>query len=272
MNIAITGSSGFLGKHLLMRLNKDQKLKVDLWNKKKMDLFNPETLKNFLQKKDTVVHLAGANKNESTKDIVKVNILGTKKLLEGISRYCPGARLIFASSFQVYDENVFGISKLVAEELIRDYVFYGLIKEALILRFSNIYGPGCLPFHNSVLSTFAYLIKNGKEIVINGNGKQSRDFLFIDDAVRAIEETINLDIKSSFEIFDVCSGRLISINQIVKILGRFSDKKVIIRYNEQNQETKVIGGMHKDAETLPSWQPSVALDEGLKKLMATYEN
>lgn len=267
MNIAITGATGFVGKNLIDKLRLTG-FRFSRFDRKKSNLFKQDTLEEFLKDKNTVIHLAGINRDGRIKDIIKTNILGTKKLLDAVVRYCPNAKFIFASSFQVYDEDdIFGLSKWVAEELIKDYVDSGLIKKALILRFSNIYGIGGMPFRNSVVSTFTYLIKSGKEIVINGTGEQTRDFLYIDDAIEVISKAITFDIKKGYEIIDVCSGRLTSINELVKTLEKFSDKKVLIRYNKQNQKTKKMVKSAQKAVKLLGWRSLVALEEGLKKLM-----
>lgn len=267
MKIAITGATGFVGKNLTNKLGLT-KFRFSVFDGKKHNLFRPNTLKGFLKDRHTVIHLAGINRDGKVRDIIKTNILGTKKLLDAVARYCPKAKFIFASSFQVYHkDDIFGLSKWAAEELIKDYVDSGLIRKALILRFSNIYGIGGRSFRNSVVSTFAYLIKSGKEIVINGTGEQTRDFLYIDDAIKAISKAIVFDTKEGFEIIDVCSGILTSINGLVKTLEKFSDKKVLIRYNEQNQKTKKLVKNYQKAVKLLGWHPLVTLEEGLKKLM-----
>lgn len=265
MNIAITGSSGFLGGHLLRKL--DNKFKINVFDRTKHDFFKEESLRQFLGKADVVVHLAGVNKDGLLKDIIRINVLGTKKLLDAIGKVCPDAKFIFASSFQVYDkEDIFGISKWAAEQLIADYVENKLLKKAIILRFSNIYGPEMKPFKNSVLATFTYLIKNGKEVVINGTGKQTRDFLFVDDAVDAIIKAIERNPRG-LETFDICTGNLTSINQLVQTITGILDVKVSIRYNRISQSVKKIKKDYKKAGRMLDWRPRLLLDEGLGKIL-----
>lgn len=267
MNIAITGATGFVGTNLTAKL-KLSKFRTSIFDGKENNLFRLGTLEDFLRGKDVVIHLAGINKDGKVKDIIKTNILGTKKLLDAISIYCPDAQLIFASSFQVYhNDDIFGLSKWAAEELIKDYVDSGLIKRALILRFSNIYGIGGTPFRNSVISTFAYLIKSGKEIVINGTGEQTRDFIYVNDAIRAISKAMAFDIKKGYQVIDVCSGRLTSINELVNILEKFSDKKALIRYNDFHERSKKVVRNYRKAARLLGWKPLITLKKGLRKLM-----
>lgn len=266
MKIAVTGANGFIGTNLIKRL-KSLGLDYSVFDRAENNIFKPETLKNFLKGADAVTHLAAIH--YGVKEIIGVNILGTKRLLDAVSEYCPKAKLVFASSFCVYDENdIFGLSKLTAEELIRDYVSYGLIKNAVVLRFSNIYGPGCKPFKNSVVSTFAFQIKNGKEIMINGTGKQKRDFLYIEDAVSAIEKVLSINIKKGFNVFDVSSKKFTSLNQIIKIMQAKSHKKTAVRYNGQIQEAKAPVKKHLDARDLPDWKSLTSLNKGLERLMS----
>ncbi|MBI3103850.1 NAD(P)-dependent oxidoreductase [Candidatus Daviesbacteria bacterium] len=264
--VIITGATGFIGKNLVENLNSKNFI-VSIFDRKKHDLFQINSLKDLLKGQDVIVHLAGVNKDGSLKDILRVNILGTKKLLDAALKYCPNAKFIFASSSQVYDEDdVSGLSKLIAEELIKDYVKNKLLKGAIILRFSNIFGKGSKPFTNSALSTFAYLIKEGREITINGIGEQTRDFLYIDDAINAIIRAIDFDPKG-IETFDICTGKLTSINQLIQKLMQILKIKVPIRYNRGNQSIKKVLKNYQKAKKILGWQPVILLEEGLRQFI-----
>lgn len=267
MNIAITGATGFLGKYLCKRLQKE-KIYFETFNKNIHNLFNPSSLKTLILDKNVVIHLAGCNRGDDISELMKVNILGTKGLLDAMAKYSQNARLIFASSSQVYlKRSIYGGSKKKAEEIIEQYVKNHLIENACILRFTNLYGAGGKPFYNSVVATFIHLIKKGKEIIINGDGNQTIDFLYVEDAVDAIIKAAKTDLKSSFEIFDICSGKQTSINKAIRILLKSSGKKIKLQYNNLQRDQKRFIKSYKKAKKFLGWQPETSLDEGLKLTM-----
>lgn len=267
MNIAITGSSGFLGGYLIEEL-RSRKIKVDIFNHKKHSFFDIESLKDLVESKDVIIHLAGVNRDDDFRNIVKVNVLGTKNLLDATSRYCPNAKIIFSSSFQAYLKNsTYGVSKKAAEELIENYS--NSFKTSVILRFSNLYGVGGKPFYNSVIATFVYQIKKNQPIVINGDGTQRRDYLHVTDAAKAIIDAIKYNSKK-VEYFDICSGKLTSINEILDFLHIYSFKPIKIHYNKKaGAEDWNLRKSYSKAKKLLGWQPEVSIGDGLKELMNT---
>lgn len=266
IRVAITGSSGFFGSHLVTSLKKKD-FNVTIFDRKKNNLLNQASLKNFLKDQDVVVHLAGVHYG-TVKDIIKVNIIGTKELLDGVSKYCPNAKFIFISSFRSFNENdLFGMTKWVGSELVQDYVNRSLIKKAVILRFSSIYGPGSKPFGNSAIATFAYLIKQGKEVNIDGDGKQVRDFLFIEDAVNAVIKSIEFKLDKGVEIFDICSEKLVAINDVIRILTKFSSQKIIVKYKVLNKSLPQVSKNFQKAKKILGWSPRISLEDGLREIM-----
>lgn len=267
MKIAVTGAHGFLGKAVLKKL-RAKKISYSILDRKKHDLFDPKTLKKLVRGKKAVIHLAGANRAENI-EIGKTNTLGTLSLLEAISQYAPKARVIFSSSFQVYlNENIYGISKKHSEDLISHYASKMGIK-ATIFRISNIYGPGGKPFYNSVIATLNHLIKTGQPLKINGDGFQTRDFIFVEDVADAIVRAILIKKQKPFEIFDICSGKETALNEVLQLIKELSGKNFTVEYNRKIKEipwpTK--GKNFKLAKEILKWQPVTSLKEGLKKLV-----
>lgn len=261
MNIGITGASGFLGRHLTKEL-KRQKLIFSVFDRKEHSLFNVASLKNFVSGNDVIVHLAGVNKDGDLEDMLRVNILGTKTLLDAIVAYNKNIKLIFASSFSVYQEHdIFGLTKKIAEELISEYSEKHKFK-SIILRYSNIYGLGARPFTNSALTTFAHLVKKGEPITLHGDGTQERDYLYVDDAICALLTSFQCDPKTT-ETYDVCLGNKTSLNELLTIISKISKKTVVIN-KEKNPLHQTLYNYPEKLRYISNWHPEVSLEEGLE--------
>lgn len=267
IKVAIAGANGFLGTHLVSTLRQKKNFQLSLFDFKKHSLFKTETLKNFLSDKEAIIHLAGANR-DSNYNLVKVNTLGTLGLLEAASQYSPKAKVIFSSSFQAYSaSSIYGLSKKFAEDLIKSYSQNSPLK-GIIFRIANIYGPGAKPFYNSVIATFIQQIKKDEPLTINGDGKQKRDYVYVEDVVTAIIKAVFYEPKEEVETFNLCSSKLTSLNEIIKILKEFSPKKIRVRYNKgyQGFEWSIKKDYQKTAKYL-DWQPKVTIKKGLEKTL-----
>ena len=216
---------------------------------------------------DNVIHLAGVNRDDDFTNIIKVNVLGTKGILDGMLAYAPTAKIIFASSFQAYlQQNIYGASKKIAEEFIENYVQQKNLK-AVVLRFTNMYGPGCKPYYNSAIATFVYQAKRGEPIIINGNGRQKRDYLYVADGVDAIYKAIIYKPQKIIYL-DICSGKKTSLNEILRLLQKHSLKKIIVRYNKKAKSDD--WGLNKNyqkAKNILGFVPKISIAKGLRILM-----
>lgn len=264
IKIAVTGSNGFLGKYLIDALRQKEDLKLVLFDKTKNSLFNCSTLESFLTGVSTVIHLAGANR-DSDFNLIKINTLGTMGLLKGMLTYAPNAKLIFSSSFQAKGKSIYGLSKAYAEKSIEQVCSESSIK-GIILRISNIYGKGAKPFYNSAIATFINQIREGKRLLINGDGNQKRDYVYVQDAVDAIVKSISFNPSSTSEHFDICSGEMTSINDIIEILKKLFSQKIEVEYNKKSlvREEEFTGSPSKAKKSL-SWIPRISMEEGLRQ-------
>jgi len=281
LRIAVTGGNGFLGGQLVRTLQ-ERGIKPLLFDSNRNSLFEIDRLKDFVEGKDLIYHLAGANRDTDF-NLIKVNTLGTMGLLEAMVKYGKkGARIILSSSFQVYspskegcfvDEDkitkpisVYGISKLAAENLIENYCRVKGIK-GIIFRFSNLYGKGGRPYYNSVVATFLHLIREGKPLVVNGTGGQKKDFLFVGDAVEAMLKILNYTPKTS-EVFNICSGELISLNEIIDVFRKVAmGKEINVNYNSEiKEESGFLKGNYKKALEVLGWSPKAEFKTEIKKI------
>lgn len=261
-HIAVIGADGFVGSHMIMRLQHERTSFV-LFDKRKHSLFDPRSLGSLLKGVSTVLHFAGANRS-SEYELFHTNSIGTLGLLEGMKQYCPNARIIFASSSQVYSETSYGTSKRLAEGMIEWYTKLTSIKGA-VFRISNIYGPGCRPFYNSVIATFCHLAKNNQVIEIHGDGKQTRDYIYVDDVIDAVWKSIVCKPKKSFDVFDICSGKKASINTVVRTIKSVFSGVLHVHYNKTASHEEKVGNItNKKAQSQLGWRPKTTLEQGLK--------
>ena len=178
-------------------------------------------LREFAKKTDVVFHLAGVNRG-TEEEITAGNILWTYRLAEACKSVKPSPRVIFASSSHIYrpmnrplketdkpkPESLYGFAKLSSEEILRAS---GL--NCTILRLSNVYGPGCRPYYNSVIATFCHRALTKELLTINGDGSQGRDFVYVDDVVRAF--LLAGQQQSKTKTFNVSSGKIISLKNVL---------------------------------------------------------
>jgi len=171
------------------------------------DIRDPETCEKCCQNIDVIIHLA-ANTGvpQSVEDPrldMESNVIGTFNMLEG-ARKNGVKRFVFASSGAPAGEVVppiheelpphpvspYGASKLAGEGYCSAYYkTFGI--ETVALRFSNVYGPGS-SHKSSVVAKFIKQALNGETLVIYGDGTQTRDFIYIDDLINAIQKSATL--------------------------------------------------------------------------------
>lgn len=288
MKIALTGSSGFIGSALTNFLSENKDIILHSFDKNKYSLTKADSLKEFVIDKDIIIHLAGITQTKNSADFAIVNAEYTHNLLEAISLYGKNhVKLIFLSSFAVYEEltiptlldedttktiprNEYGMSKLLAEKYI---TFYSQKKQinAYILRLANVYGPGMKETTRSVIYNCITNIQTHTPIAINGNGKQMRDFIYIDDIIQAITKCIN-DKTHNFLIVNICSSQETEVIKIVKDIESILGKNAILHFNKANKEKGYWIGNNKKALKELGFKAQITLDDGLKKTIQWYKN
>jgi UDP-glucose 4-epimerase len=241
-----------------------------------------------IEKFDAVFHLAAQmDVRKSVEDPAfdaDVNVLGTLNLLQNCVR--SGAKkVVFASTGgAVYGEqevfpceenhptrpvSPYGITKLCVEK----YLFYFATEFGLkyvALRFANVYGPRQNPHGEAgVVAIFTSKLLSGGQPVINGDGKQTRDYVYVGDVVQANLKALEYPQNDSF---NVGTGIETDVNRIFGILNRWTGGRAQENHGPGKpgeQKRSVIS--YKRAKIKMNWEPKVALEQGLKQTVEFFK-
>jgi UDP-glucose 4-epimerase len=304
MKVLVTGGAGFIGSHVVDRLimeGHDAVIVDNLVTGKrrninraarfyKMDIQSWRLERVFRNERPNVVmHLAAQmdvrKSVENPMFDAQVNVLGTLNVLQQAVKH--GARkVIFSSSGgAIYGEqeiypapethvtkplSPYGLSKLCGEQYLSYYQrISGL--QAVSLRYANVYGPRQDPEGEAgVVAIFIQKMLNNEQAVINGNGRQTRDFVFVDDVVEANLAMIGQDTQGTF---NVGTGVETSINDLFRILVQHTGsycKEMHGPAKKGEQARSVIDSTKLRHEV--SWEPKADLSEGLKKTVEFFRD
>jgi nucleoside-diphosphate-sugar epimerase len=281
MNILLTGSSGFIGKHLKKNLVKNKNYSVFELNSDWGDI----ALKRIKFKKIShVIHLAAKSfVPESWEDpyiFYRTNVLGAANVLEfcrknecdltAISSYIYGKpiNLPIDEKLPKRPYNPYSHSKILSEEMYKFYQKnFGL--RVNILRPFNIYGPGQKEKF-IIPKIIKQVLDNKHKSVELLDLKPKRDFLYIDDFIEAIIKTIE---ENNGATYNVGSGTSISVKNIVEIIMKTAGiKKEIIESGlaRQNEIMDVVADIRKIKNEL-NWHPKINFEKGIAKCINFYK-
>lgn len=205
------------------------------------------------------------------------NINATQRLLEGL-KTSKVKRLVYASSSSVYGETLdlpmretsrprpfspYGVTKLAAEHLVELYrQNFGV--SAVSLRYFTVYGPRQRPdmgFHK-----FIERLKRDEKIPLYGDGKQTRDFTFVDDVV----EANLLALKDGVEgVYNIGGGSRVTLEDVLGTLARVANRKLDVeRLGDQPGDVQHTEADTSLARTVLGYAPRVSLEEGLRRQCA----
>lgn len=208
-----------------------------------------------------------------------INILGSINILQNCMRH-EVRKVVFASTGgAIYGEqdafpapethparpiSPYGITKLVAEHYLYYYkVVYGL--NYVSLRYSNVYGPRQDPRGEAgVVAIFIKKMLNGEEPMINGDGEQTRDFVYVEDVAEA--NVLSVESEVSGDIFNIGTGIETNVNEIAQQIKKVINPNIAIKHGPHKpgeQKRSVIDC--KKAKKILGWEPCVALSDGLRK-------
>lgn len=254
------------------------------------DVLDPSMVMRAASGMDVIVHLAantgvGPSVIDPKKDC-ETNVLGTLNMLEA-ARSEHVNRFVFASSGApvgvceppIHEEmaphpaSPYGASKLAGEGYCSAYFWsYGL--QTVVLRFSNVYGPGS-GHKQSVVAKFIRQAMSGKTLEIYGDGGQSRDFIYLEDLVRAILSA-GTQQNVGGELFQIATSRetLLSelVDTLVKVLREVGVSNVDVKHAEKRPGDVLRNYSNTEkAERILGWKAEVSLEEGLRRTISWFK-
>lgn len=294
MRVLITGGYGFIGSSVAERFYKEgHKIYIldDLSTGRKenisfnhkawiLDIADSKCEEIFKANQfDVVIHLAAqVEVGKSFEDPVqdaKQNIIGLMNMLELSSKYNV-SKFLFASSAAVYADHCqqpipeeaplspqspYGLNKLAGEYYTEKWnELFGL--DTLVLRFSNVYGPGqSAKGESGVISCFLNNIMKDEPLTVYGDGTQTRDFIYVSDVAEAIYRSVLSNIKG---IFNLSSKTKTSVNELIATIQTFTDIKEVNYLAPKQGDIKDSCLDHSKLTEEIDWMPKYTIEMGMK--------
>jgi len=252
MNFIVIGGAGFIGSQIVGHLVKNNhsvtvidnfhtgkrenlasfqdKIKI-----LKADILDYNELRNVVKNADGVFHEAALTLVQESftkqKEYHEVNVVGTENIFKLAKEF--GFKVVYASSSSVYGNtkkipikedferkplNPYGDTKLEDEYLAEKYSKLGV--RIIGLRYFNVYGPGQNVAYAGVITKFLENIANHKAPIINGDGLQVRDFVYVGDVAKA--NLMAMESKVNFAFVNIGSGIALSINDLADMIVKAS--------------------------------------------------
>jgi nucleoside-diphosphate-sugar epimerase len=302
--VLVTGGAGFIGSHLVDRLihggydvrvidnlstgkleNIEEYFENDRFDFVNGDIRDFELVKKCVHDVEAVFHLAAITSVPLSIQYpnltYKTNVAGTYNLLSSCAKQAV-AKLVFISSCSIYGEpkylpvdelhsanpiSPYAESKLMSERDCLDFQKKKLLN-TVVLRLFNVYGPRQgINDYSGVITQFINRCRQRLPLIIDGDGSQTRDFVYVRDVVEAVFQAFQNDAIDG-EVFNIGVGEPTSINELAKDVLELtgSDLEVLYRPSRLGDVKETFADISK-AEKLLEYEPRFSLKAGLAALI-----
>lgn len=282
MKVAVSGSAGFVGRHVceLLKQAGHEVVKIDITSG--FDLSDNKVIEK-IPCVDAFIHLANLvyvpASYQNPEMFYRVNYLTTLNALEVCRKY--KARMVYVSSY-VYGSprflpvsedhpvspfNPYAQTKVICETLCEGYHRdFGV--NISVLRPFNLYGVG--QTGKLLIPEIFNQLKEGASVIRLKAASPRRDYVNVKDLAKALVACVG--DKSDYSIYNVCSGSSVSVREITEIINKYLKTKVRFEFSESDRPNEVdetLGSYEKLKGHL-GWSPSMTFEEGIKEIV-TYE-
>ena len=303
MKYAVTGGAGFIGSNLVKNLvergneiividnlntgkKKNMKKNFKKINFFEVDIRDFSTIEDVMKNANGIFHEAAlASVQDSFRipdKFFDVNVKGTENIFKIGKKL--GIKVVYASSSSVYGNpisipikdnddknplNPYAKTKLENDKMAEKYAKNGL--KVIGLRYFNVFGPGQSKEYAGVIKLFLERIQQGLSPLINGDGLQVRDFVYVDDVVNANMLAMESNINGKF--FNIGTGTTISVLDLANMIIKFSGLKLkpIHRLAVPGDVRATQADITK-AKTMLKWKPTTSIQDWLKNAVLDVKN
>jgi len=303
MNFIVTGGAGFIGSHLTKHLIKkghnvtviDNLRRGNLDNLKEIkdkidfqeiDILDYEKMRDVAKNVNGVFHQAALgsvpDSFKEPEEYHRVNVVGTENVFKLAKEF--DFKVVYASSSSVYGNqekfpikedadknplNPYGKTKLDCEHLAKKYADLGV--KIIGLRYFNVFGIGQNLNYAGVILKFIERLTQHKPPIIYGDGNQLRNYIFVDDVVKA--NVLAFESKIEHEFINIATGETISVKELAHLMIRLSGLSLDPIFEKARE-----GDIERSqadislAKKLLDWEPKTTLEEGLEKIFPKIES
>ena len=303
MKYAVTGGAGFIGSHLVKNLvehgdeiividnlNTGKKKNIEKFSEKidffEVDIRDFNAIEDILKNVDGVFHEAAlASVQDSFRipdEFFDVNVKGTENIFKIGKKL--GIKVVYASSSSVYGTpisipikendnknpfNPYAKTKLEDDKLAEKYARNGL--KVIGLRYFNVFGSGQSKEYAGVIKLFLERIQQGLPPLINGDGLQVRDFVYVDDVVNA--NILAMESNIDGEFFNIGTNSTASVLDLANMIIKFSGLKLKpIHRPPVPGDVKATQADITKAKMMLKWKPTTSIENWLKSAVLDIKN
>lgn len=291
-SVLITGGGGFVARHLVPVLSKSSHVFVHVRKGSESTVIKSQDGITFLEgplaseevaqiigsEVSTLFHFAGAVTAKDTMDLFDANVVTTVNAIELMER-CSIPHMVFLSTAAVWSGSIegilnesippepdtpYGYAKLAAETLIIDAVKRGKIRSATILRCNNTYGPGS---NQGVIANFYEKLNSGHPVIINGDGMQLREPLYISDLVDLLV-LIRAKPVDGVQTFGVSGPQALTVSLLAQAIANTLGRNLAIEFTPaRGDRSRHLLVSTQKAKLELGWQPETYIEDGLRQVM-----